>query len=136
MVNTQKKEKDQQTLRLAISSMDDKGLKSRVSEHFGRCPFYTFVDIKNQAIAKVEVMANPYFHSHQPGQLPQFIQQQNAQVIISGGMGRRAIALFDQTGIKALAGVQGQLQEVVEAHLKEELQSSGPCAESEKHHAQ
>ena len=122
-------------LRIAISSTDDQGLSSSVSEHFGRCPFYTFIDIQQNAVQNVEVLANPYFESHEPGQLPQFVQQNNAQVIISGGMGRRAIALFEQAGIQAIAGVQGTLEEVTKSFLADELQSSGPCSESIEHSA-
>jgi len=41
---------------------------------------------------------------HEPGLLPPWIAAQGAEVIIAGGMGQRAQALFQQQGIRVIIG--------------------------------
>ena len=72
-----------------------------VSEHFGRCPEFTIIDIeKNEIINKI-TFSNP---GHEPGLIPEMLNKKNVRCIISGGMGQRAQNLFMQNGIKVLVG--------------------------------
>ena len=41
---------------------------------------------------------------HEPGVLPSWLHQLGADVIIAGGMGQRAVGLFDEKGIKVITG--------------------------------
>jgi predicted Fe-Mo cluster-binding NifX family protein len=68
-------------MRIAIST--DQGY---VSAHFGRCPSYTIIDIKEGQILNREEIPNP---GHQPGFLPQFLSERGVNCIIAGGMGPR-----------------------------------------------
>jgi len=52
------------TLRIAISAADDKGLDSAVSPHFGRCPYYTIAEVKDNKILLTNIVQNPYFNNH------------------------------------------------------------------------
>ena len=75
--------------KIVVASEDHMGLNSKVSAHFGRCPYYTLVEVENGEIRKVSNVENPYYVSHgQPGDAPNFIKQQGADVIIAGGMGQ------------------------------------------------
>lgn len=40
-------------MRFAISTDDNKGLESSVSQHFGRCPYFVLVDLENEAVEEV-----------------------------------------------------------------------------------
>ncbi len=75
-------------MKIAISS--DRGF---VSAHFGRCPSYTLVEIKEGQVLKKEEIQNP---GHQPGFLPQYLSEMDVDCIIAGGMGHRAQSLFAQ----------------------------------------
>ena len=87
-------------MRIAISTETNNGLDSVVAHHFGRCPFFALVDVEGRDIKAVEVIENPFYAGHQSGQVPGFIHTQNADVMLSGGMGRRAIDFFQQYGIE------------------------------------
>jgi len=50
--------------------------------------------MENGEVTSVRGVANPLAQAHQPGQIPGFIRQQKADVILSGGMGGRAIEFF------------------------------------------
>ncbi|MGB2895285.1 MAG: NifB/NifX family molybdenum-iron cluster-binding protein [Anaerolineales bacterium] len=100
-------------MRFAFSSDDSQGLESNVSQHFGRCPYFVLVDFEDETVKEVNVVDNPYFEGHGPGQVPEYIASLGTNVMISGGMGRRANVFFDNYGIKTAAGAIGTVQEAL-----------------------
>ena len=121
-------------MRIAISVENDQELESTVAHHFGRCRYFVLVDVEGQNIQNVDVIDNPYYSAHQPGQVPGFIKEQGADVMLSGGMGRRAIQFFQQYGIEAATGATGKVKKAVENYLSGNLDPAAPCKESEDHH--
>lgn len=114
--------------KIAVASKDHMGLNSQVNAHFGRCPYYTLVEVEEDEIKKISSVENPYYISHgQPGQAPNFIKEQGAEVIIAGGIGPRAIEFFSQLGIEAVTGGSGRVADAVNSYLKGNLQGGGPC---------
>ena len=120
-------------MRIAISAETNDGLESVVSHHFGRCPYFVLVDVEDQDVQDIQVIENPYYEHHQPGMVPGFIHSQGAEVMISGGMGRRAIGFFQQLGIRAATGGSGTARVALESYLNGDLSSAEPCRESERH---
>ena len=121
------------TKRIAVSADDSNGLDSVVSPHFGRCPYYILVDLDGQEVRQVSAVANPNYGRHAPGTVPTFIQSQGADVMLAGGMGRRAIALFQQYGIQSVTGAAGSVRHALEQYLGGELQGAEPCSTSLGH---
>ena len=121
-------------MRIAISAETNDGLESAVAHHFGRCPYFALVDLDGNDVQAIEVIDNPFYASHQPGQVPAFIREQNANVMLSGGMGRRAIDFFQQMGIQAATGVSGTVRNALESYLGGEVNDAAPCQESVEHH--
>jgi predicted Fe-Mo cluster-binding NifX family protein len=108
-----------------------------VAHHFGRCPHYAFVEVEDGEIQGAEVRPNPFFERHTPGAVPDFIREQGVDVMLTGGMGRRAIALFQQYGIETCTGAAGTVEESVRRYLAGELAGAAPCADhvhGEHHH--
>jgi len=120
-------------MRVAVSVDDSNGLDSVVSSHFGRCPYYILVDLDGQEVKQVNAVANPNYGRHAPGTVPTFIQNQGADVMLAGGMGRRAIALFQQYGIQAVTGAAGSVRHALEQYLGGERQGAEPCSTSLGH---
>ena len=123
-------------MKIAISTEDKNGLDSLVSHHFGRCPCYVIVEVESQEVQSVDALDNPFAQSHQPGMVPEFIHNQGVDVMLSGGMGRRAISFFDQYGIQVSTGANGTVQSSLESYFGGELGVAEPCRESVKHHEQ
>ncbi len=121
-------------MRIAISVDNDQGLESVVAHHFGRCPYYALVDVEGDEIQDVQVLANPYYENHRPGAVPDFIRQQDADVMLAGGMGRRAVTIFQQYGINARTGAAGTVRRAVEHYLGDQLQDARPCREGRDDH--
>jgi predicted Fe-Mo cluster-binding NifX family protein len=120
-------------MRVAVSVDDSNGLDSVVSPHFGRCPYFVLVDLEGHEVRAVNAISNPYYGHHQPGQVPGFIHSQGADVMLTGGMGRRAIGFFQQHGIQAATGASGTVHRALEQYLGGELQGAEPCRESLEH---
>jgi predicted Fe-Mo cluster-binding NifX family protein len=120
-------------MRIAISSEDKNGLDSLVSHHFGRCPYYVLVDVENQEVQDIKELDNPFFQQHQPGMVPEFIHGHGVDVMLSGGMGRRAIGFFQQYGIEIATGASGTVRSALEGYLDGQLRGAQPCRDSLEH---
>ncbi len=98
--------------------------------HFGHCQQFAFVDVdpEKKEILKTEMVVPP---AHQPGALPVWIGQHGCNMIIAGGMGGRAIGMFQQSGINVVIGASPEKPEdVVMAYLNGTLTTDGnPCAD-------
>ncbi len=113
--------------KIALACEDNQGLDGQISQHFGRCPSYLIVDVEGNEVKKSEVVENPYYTNHIPGKVPQFIKEQDVQVMIAGGMGPRAIDMFSTFGIEVVTGAIGNAGNVLQAYLQGEIAGVEPC---------
>ena len=120
-------------MRIVISLETNNGLDSAVARHFGRCLYFALVDMEGNEVQAIEVIDNPHYASRQVGQIPKFIHEQKANVILSGGMGGRAIQFFKQFGIEPATGAAGTVRDALENYLGGKLREAAPCAESIAH---
>ena len=94
----------------------------RLAMHFGHCESFALVEVdmdKNEIVDRQDLKAPP----HQPGLLPPWLAERGAQVIIAGGMGQRAQALFREQGIKVIVGATAETPEhLVNDYLAGKLQ--------------
>jgi len=97
-------------MKIAIST--DLG---KVSEHFGRCPEFTIIEIEDNKVKGKKIISNP---KHMTGFLPKFLKEQGVSCVIAGGAGFRAQELFNQFGIKLITGIQGEINEVIKSYIK------------------
>jgi len=116
------------TKRIVVAAQDDHGLAGEVSQHFGRCPYYVLADTEEGDLRGYEIQANPLFGNHQPGSAPNYIAQLGADVILAGGMGPRAVEMFNRFGIDVATGVAGRVVDVINSYLSGELRGTVPCA--------
>ncbi len=120
-------------MKIAITAETDQGLPSPVAQHFGHAPYFVLVDWEEGEVRNALVLANPFAESHEPGQIPNFIHAQGAQVMISGGMGGRAIGFFREAGVQTATGAAGTVEQALQAYLSGGLTGAAPCAESVSH---
>ncbi len=92
-----------------------------VSEHFGRCEKYVLFEEENGKLKSKSEAKSP---QHEPGKIPKFLNEMGAKKIICQGIGPKAINLFGELGIEVIAGVSGEITEVIESYLKGNLTGS------------
>ncbi|MGD9269322.1 MAG: NifB/NifX family molybdenum-iron cluster-binding protein, partial [Desulfobacterales bacterium] len=73
----------------------------KLTAHFGHCQEFALVEVEDNQILKKETLVPP---PHEPGVLPSWLHQLGTNVVIAGGMGQRAVSLFDEKGIKVITG--------------------------------
>ena len=121
-------------MRIAISAEENNGMNSTVCGHFGGAPYFVLADVTDGKVDHVEAVSNPGFPNHKPGQVPQFIRDQGANVVVTGGIGQRAIALLGEYGIQVAGGATGTAAQALEAFLAGALSGIDPCTQGEHHH--
>ncbi len=103
-------------------------LDSMVSMHFGRCPCFIVAETEGKKMKSHEAVKNPYFGKHEAFEVPSFVSGLKADVLITGGIGPRAIQAFQPTGIKIIHGFSGKSGEALESYLKGEIEEDlNPC---------
>lgn len=75
----------------------------QLSQHFGHCEKFALVDVDpdSRSVTSSAELAAP---EHQPGLLPRWLREQGVNLVIAGGMGERAQALFSAASIEVLTG--------------------------------
>ena len=82
--------------RIAVPTAD-----GRLCNHFGHCEKFVLIDVRDSQIQnRTEVTPPP----HEPGLLPRWLADHGVGMVIAGGMGQRAIGLFEERGIRVLTG--------------------------------
>lgn len=77
--------------------------EGKLCMHFGHCQVFAFVEIDQEAktVLGTELLTPP---THEPGVLPPWVAEHGATLVIAGGIGGRAIQLFEAAGVKVLYG--------------------------------
>ena len=94
-----------------------------LSTHFGHSEQFALFDVDTDAktIVNRRTLTPP---PHEPGVLPRWLYEQQANVIITGGMGSRAQSLFAQNGIQVVVGAaSADPERVVLDYLEGTLQT-------------
>ncbi|MFO8056599.1 MAG: NifB/NifX family molybdenum-iron cluster-binding protein [bacterium] len=90
--------------------------------HFGHCEAFAVVEVDDKGnILNTEMLTPP---PHQPGVLPPWVADQGVKLVIAGGMGGRAINLFNQAGVEVIVGAPaGPPEKLVSDYLAGTLQA-------------
>jgi predicted Fe-Mo cluster-binding NifX family protein len=75
--------------------------QGELCNHFGHCEKFALVTVKDGKVVNQEMLTPP---PHEPGVLPKWLAEKGANIIIAGGMGKRAQDLFTEQGIKVVTG--------------------------------
>ncbi|OPZ78473.1 MAG: Dinitrogenase iron-molybdenum cofactor [Alphaproteobacteria bacterium ADurb.Bin438] len=93
--------------------------EGRLTNHFGHCQYFSIIKTTNELIEGKEEITPP---PHEPGLLPRWLHEMGVDMVIAGGMGARAINLFNERGIKVIIGAPNETPEVlVKAYIEGKL---------------
>jgi predicted Fe-Mo cluster-binding NifX family protein len=89
-----------------------------LSPHFGHCAQFALFDV-DESSKKITAKTMVDSPGHTPGVLPGWLAEQGASAIIAGGMGSRAVALFDENNIQVIMGApQMRAEDVLMQYLQ------------------
>lgn len=115
-------------MKICIPTHDGRGLESRVHAHFGSAPWFTFVDTET---GEAEAVENPAC-SASPGSCHHvgMLSRRGVNMVVSAGLGRRALAGLADAGIEVVVAPQRGVAEVVamaRAGELEPMKFEGAC---------
>lgn len=99
-------------MKICIPTLGKKGLEEEISEHFGRAPTFTIVDLETNLVKVVE---NRSEHFGGMGKPPEIIAMERVDAVLCAGLGPRAIQMFEQKGIMVYVGAFGTVRETIQA---------------------
>ena len=78
-------------------------VQGKLSMHFGHSEDFAIIEVEDNSkeIKGKELISAP---PHQPGLLPRWLGEMEVNLVIVGGMGRRAQNLFREYGIDVITG--------------------------------
>ncbi len=103
---------------LCIPTNGNQGLKDTVGEHFGRVPYYTVVNTETNAVA---ILPNTSEHGGGQGYPPEIMERAGVETMLCGGLGRRAIMLFEEMGIMVYIGAKGTVENAIQQWQNNQL---------------
>ena len=126
-------------MRIGIPILEDQGLNSQVSGHFGQAPYFMIVDIKLEIpkkgiIRDQDIISQgnnlsviPNSTEHACGSLVEVLIKNKVEVLLIEGIGGRPFELLKQYNVKIYTGAFGSVKEVIRDffnHMLPELQSA------------
>ncbi|HHY87057.1 MAG TPA: dinitrogenase iron-molybdenum cofactor biosynthesis protein [Verrucomicrobia bacterium] len=106
----------------------------RLHGHFGGCREFALVEVdaEQKLALRTETVSAP---EHQPGLFPRWLRELGVQVVIAGGIGRRALANFAHHGIVVRAGTANTaIEPLVAAYLSGQLTVTPEGCDHHGHH--
>ncbi|UCG85270.1 MAG: NifB/NifX family molybdenum-iron cluster-binding protein [Gemmatimonadota bacterium] len=106
-------------MRFCLPTLDDRGREGLLSPHFGSAPYFTIVD---SGADTVEVLLNRGAH-HAPGtcKAVRGLREKAIDVVICPGLGRRAFASLQSTGIAVFTTNEGDVAKALAAYQARRL---------------
>lgn len=107
---------------------------NRVCPHFGHCEVFTIVEVDTETreVGETRILNPP---PHERGVIPAWLNELGCTHIIAGGMGHRALALFEQYGVHVVSGAPSMtVEEAVAALINDDLNAgANPCNDPSFH---
>ena len=119
-------------VKIVIPVSDEEG--ELLSAHFGRAPYFAWFEIKNGEVVDKGVVPNDSEHFGGTGRPPQRILRLDPDVVVSMGMGMRAISMFQGARVAVLKAKTERSEENLALFLKGELaELTEGCLHARRH---
>jgi len=110
------------SVRIAIPVEDANGLNARLSQHFGRAPYFAVVELdENAKVLNLQMVPNKSEHFGGMGKPPEILMGLRPNAVVTYGMGPRALNMFQSANIAVLRTNKEFVKGVIEAYNSDEL---------------
>lgn len=97
--------------------VDENGI---LDGHFGHCKFFALLETEGKNIISEEKVVPP---PHEPGVLPKWLAEKGATDVLAGGMGHKAIQIFNSNNVNVFVGAPKlSTKELVQGFLEESIE--------------
>lgn len=113
--------------------MGESGLEDQVGQHFGKVFNYITYDTET---GETSVIPNTSEHNGGTGLPPELMSKNGVDIMLCGGLGRKAVSMFEQYGIDVYVGAQGTVRDALKAWKEGKLEKATQdnACNSHEHH--
>jgi predicted Fe-Mo cluster-binding NifX family protein len=100
---------------IGIPTLDDGGLLSEISMHFGRSPYFTIIKFENgeiKDISAIEILGKHGGGHKTPAEIA---LKSGVDILICGNLGPKAVTMLQDGGIEVFSGATGKVKEAFKA---------------------
>ena len=122
-------------MKICFPVAKNKGLDSRVFNHFGSAPMFLLVDAEQRSVA--EEVNRDVNHQHGACRPLRALGGQEVEAIVVGGIGAGALSGLNQAGFKVYQAETGTIAENLDRFLEQgltELTPAQTCGGHHRHH--
>ena len=110
------------SVRIVIPVEDRNDLNAKLSQHFGRAPYFVVVELdENGRVLNLQIVPNKSEHFSGMGRPPEIILSLRPNAVITYGMGFRALSMFQSANVAVLKTNKDFVKDVIEAYNRDEL---------------
>lgn len=108
-------------MKLCIPSMESKGLFSEISAHFGKTPYFTILDVENEAIKSIEIKKIESRHADGKKTPAEIILEINPDIVLCANLGLKAVSMLKEHGITIYVGASGTVENTYNDFMNDKL---------------
>jgi len=98
-------------MKILIAINEKNGIDSKLSEHFGHCPYFAIYETEKETL---EIVENKIDHTNQNLTPVDQMMKFNPDVVFTLGAGQRAVNLFNEKKVGLKTGDYKTVKEVIE----------------------
>ena len=109
-------------VRLVMPVEDTNDINARLSQHFGRAPYFAALELDEQGkVVDLQMVPNKSEHFGGIGRPPDIILSLKPNSVITYGMGPRALNIFQNANVAVLQANKPIVKDLIEAYKQDEL---------------
>lgn len=110
--------------KIVIPVEDESGLEARLSDHFGRAPYFVVAQLEESGeISSLKTISNYDEHFGGRGHAHDNILTEKPDVLIVRGMGPRGLESMAEAGVTVLRAEGNIVKEVISAYQENKLEN-------------
>lgn len=99
---------------ICIPTIEKNGLTSNISIHFGKTPYFAFLIEEKGQIKNIKFVKSKGKHAGGKLTPAEIVLNSDANILICGNLGSKAVNMFQQHHIQVFSGANGNVQEIFE----------------------
>lgn len=109
-------------VRLVMPVEDTNDINARLSQHFGRAPYFAALELDEQGkVVDLQMVPNRSEHFGGIGRPPDIILSLKPNIVITYGMGPRALNIFQNANVAVLQANGPIVKDLIEAYNQDKL---------------
>ena len=119
-------------MKIAIPTTGKKELEENVSEHFGRCQTYTFLDENGNIIDTID---NTSSHMGGTGLPPELLKNNDVDILLCHGIGPKALHMCKEFNIKVYVNKGSNVHDIFHNWKNNDLSQATTDDVCKEHHS-